>query len=351
MRFDTDLGKHGDTGDSELRVRRGRCPTATPTRARSATPPGPACARDGHPAVGELEIVWRSPTYYHCNFTALPSLDEARAAAWSEALLAMSYDEPIAPASDGSRGRQALASGRQGRLCRPRGGDARQGLPRVSVRRCETGTLELGGGLEVLVSAALDTLRPGDELDVVTESRSVAYELSAWARVTGHEVVDERRERADGEQRFVARLRRGQVVRVLGDTVSGGYDLPALPTAASTPASSAASPARPQPTPTRQPGLSRSAQLAEPGAPDYRLAAQQARLALVGQARQSLRPRRPRPVGRHHRHPLGSRTRTQAGSRASSRSGNDLHRPERVRRVLRSRALPRPASTRATSSC
>jgi ABC-type phosphate/phosphonate transport system substrate-binding protein len=44
--------------------------------------------------VGELEIAWRSPTYYHCNFTALPSLTAVRAAAWSEALLAMSYDEP-----------------------------------------------------------------------------------------------------------------------------------------------------------------------------------------------------------------------------------------------------------------
>ena len=32
----------------------------------------------------------------------------------------------------------------------------------------------------------------------------------------------------DGEQRFVVRLRRGRLVRVLGDAVSGGYDLPAL---------------------------------------------------------------------------------------------------------------------------
>ena len=44
--------------------------------------------------VGELEIAWRSPPYYHCNFTALPSLDEGLAAAWSDALLAMSYEDP-----------------------------------------------------------------------------------------------------------------------------------------------------------------------------------------------------------------------------------------------------------------
>jgi TusA-related sulfurtransferase len=97
----------------------------------------------------------------------------------------------------------------------------------MSVRRCETGTLELGGGLEILVSAALETLRPGDELDVVTESRGSAYELPAWARITGHEVVDERQEQTGGERRFIVRLRRGSLVRVLGDAVSGGHDMPA----------------------------------------------------------------------------------------------------------------------------
>ena len=46
-------------------------------------------------------MAWRSPTYYHCNFTTLPSFDHARAAAWGEALLAMSYDDPsLRPAMD-----------------------------------------------------------------------------------------------------------------------------------------------------------------------------------------------------------------------------------------------------------
>jgi ABC-type phosphate/phosphonate transport system substrate-binding protein len=93
VRFDTDLGKHGDTGDSELRVveavARGDADAGALGDATWA-----ALRADGHPAVGELEIAWRSPTYYHCNFTALPSLDDAQAAQWSEALLAMSYDDP-----------------------------------------------------------------------------------------------------------------------------------------------------------------------------------------------------------------------------------------------------------------
>lgn len=100
LRFDTDLGKHGDTGNSELRVveavARGDADAGALGDATWA-----ALRTQGHPAVAELEVVWRSPAYYHCNFTALPSLDERRGAAWSEALLAMDYDDPtLRPAMD-----------------------------------------------------------------------------------------------------------------------------------------------------------------------------------------------------------------------------------------------------------
>jgi ABC-type phosphate/phosphonate transport system substrate-binding protein len=93
VRFDTDLGKHGDTGDSEFRVVRavadgdadaGAIGDATWAVMRS----------EGFAPAGDLEVAWRSPVYYHCNFTALPSFDRGRAARWSEALLAMRYDDP-----------------------------------------------------------------------------------------------------------------------------------------------------------------------------------------------------------------------------------------------------------------
>jgi ABC-type phosphate/phosphonate transport system substrate-binding protein len=100
VRFDTDLGKHGDTGDSELRVVEAvAAGDADAGALGDAT--WAALRTEGHPAVRDLEIAWRSPTYYHCNFTALPSFDEGRAAAWSEALLGMSYDDPgLRPAMD-----------------------------------------------------------------------------------------------------------------------------------------------------------------------------------------------------------------------------------------------------------
>ena len=77
VRFDTDLGKHGDTGDSELRV--------VEAVARGDADAGAlgdatwvALRTEGHPAVAELELAWRSPIYYHCNFTALPGFDGRR---------------------------------------------------------------------------------------------------------------------------------------------------------------------------------------------------------------------------------------------------------------------------------
>jgi TusA-related sulfurtransferase len=73
----------------------------------------------------------------------------------------------------------------------------------VTTRRCYAGTLELGAGLEVLVSASLATLQEGDSLDVVVESRSSSLELPAWARRAGHEVIDEGR---DGDA-YVVTLR------------------------------------------------------------------------------------------------------------------------------------------------
>ena len=66
----------------------------------------------------------------------------------------------------------------------------------MKMRRCETGTLELGAGLEVLVSASLATLRHGERLDVVVAAQSSMIELTAWARRAGHAVTGERREGA-----------------------------------------------------------------------------------------------------------------------------------------------------------
>lgn len=92
LRFDTDLGTHGDTGASELLVVQavaqgeadaGALGDATWARFRA----------DGLPITHGLEIAWRSPAYYHCNFSVLPSCDEGRARRWQAALLAMDHGD------------------------------------------------------------------------------------------------------------------------------------------------------------------------------------------------------------------------------------------------------------------
>jgi TusA-related sulfurtransferase len=90
----------------------------------------------------------------------------------------------------------------------------------VTVARCETGALELGAGLEALVSATLAGLAEGEDLDVVSLSRSAVTEISAWARHSGHDVVGED---VEGGRSFAARLRRGPVA--IGADAAAGTPL------------------------------------------------------------------------------------------------------------------------------
>ena len=78
----------------------------------------------------------------------------------------------------------------------------------MRARRCETGTLELGAGLDALVAATLVGVPDGEELDVASASRAAAHELAAWARQAGHQVTSERHEGAGRARRFVVRVRR-----------------------------------------------------------------------------------------------------------------------------------------------
>jgi ABC-type phosphate/phosphonate transport system substrate-binding protein len=93
LTFDTDVGKHGDTGTSELDVL--------------------AALHDGRAqagAVGDLiwvvqqsaglvdanliEVLWTTPPFDHCMFDALPTLAPDKAERFKRALFAMSWDNP-----------------------------------------------------------------------------------------------------------------------------------------------------------------------------------------------------------------------------------------------------------------
>ena len=93
MRFDSDVGKHGDTGRSEREalaaVLDGRADAAAVGAAS-----WDVLVRSGEVPPGELAPFWTSPPYSHCNFTAMPSLDRQVADAWTAHLRAMDWANP-----------------------------------------------------------------------------------------------------------------------------------------------------------------------------------------------------------------------------------------------------------------
>jgi phosphonate transport system substrate-binding protein len=93
LRFNSDVGKHGDTGTSEVEVVRavldGRAeagaigsPFWNTVRTQRLVPEG------------ALTEIWTSPPYNHCMFTARPGLELELERQFAAALFGMSYDNP-----------------------------------------------------------------------------------------------------------------------------------------------------------------------------------------------------------------------------------------------------------------
>jgi phosphonate transport system substrate-binding protein len=92
LRFDSDVGKHGDTGASELDAVQAVMDDRADAAAIGITTWN--SLRAGQLAPGALEAFWESPAYCHCNFTALDSQDPEGSEAWTKWLLNMDWDVP-----------------------------------------------------------------------------------------------------------------------------------------------------------------------------------------------------------------------------------------------------------------
>jgi len=93
LRFNTDVGKHGDTGRSEAEVVR----AVLDGRADAGAVGGPfwkTVNTDRLVPEGALTEIWTSPPFNHCMFTTRPDLDPSLAQRFTEALSKMSYDNP-----------------------------------------------------------------------------------------------------------------------------------------------------------------------------------------------------------------------------------------------------------------
>jgi ABC-type phosphate/phosphonate transport system substrate-binding protein len=93
LRFDTDLGKHGDTGTSEVDVLR-----AVMDGRADAGAVGSPFWQGVHDKQlvprGAVSLVWTSPPFHHCMFTARVGLPAADGQGFAKALFAMRWDDP-----------------------------------------------------------------------------------------------------------------------------------------------------------------------------------------------------------------------------------------------------------------
>lgn len=131
LRFNSDVGKHGDTGASESDVVR----AVLDGRADAGAIGSPfwnAVRNERLVPEGALTEIWTSPPYNHCMFTARSDLDPALEQQFAKALFGMSFDNPahrpvleaeglrrwIAPQLE-AYGELREASAQQGFLTRP----------------------------------------------------------------------------------------------------------------------------------------------------------------------------------------------------------------------------------------
>jgi ABC-type phosphate/phosphonate transport system substrate-binding protein len=92
VRFDTDIGKHGDTGRSELDAVEAVLAGDADVAAIGSTTWAAMGAQEL--MADSLEEVWRTEGYCHCMFTAMDTLTPDRYEPWLARLLAMSWDNP-----------------------------------------------------------------------------------------------------------------------------------------------------------------------------------------------------------------------------------------------------------------
>src|SRR5204862_6954763 len=93
VRFDSDVGKHGDTGRSEVEAVRAVLVGEADAAAVGAAS-WDVLVKSGEIPPEALSVFWTSPPYNHCNFTAMPSIDSEAADAWTKHLMAMDWANP-----------------------------------------------------------------------------------------------------------------------------------------------------------------------------------------------------------------------------------------------------------------
>ncbi|OWK39074.1 phosphate/phosphite/phosphonate ABC transporter substrate-binding protein [Fimbriiglobus ruber] len=93
LRFDLDVGKHGDTGTSELEVLKALRDNRADVGAIGDATWAKQLA-EGRIDPSQVRAFWTSPGYCHCNFTVLGDFPEDIGRNWTDSLMGMRYDDP-----------------------------------------------------------------------------------------------------------------------------------------------------------------------------------------------------------------------------------------------------------------
>ncbi len=93
LKFDTDVGKHGDTGTSEIDV----LEALADGRAQAGAIGDLVWINEqsaGHIDPNLIQSIWTTPPFDHCMFDALPDLDSGKIERFRKALFGMKWDIP-----------------------------------------------------------------------------------------------------------------------------------------------------------------------------------------------------------------------------------------------------------------
>lgn len=93
LRFNLDVGKHGDTGTSEQDVFQAVL-QGTADAGAVGSPFWAAMGKGSHNPEGVVKAGWTSPSYNHCMFTAREGFSEEQEKLFTQALFAMDWENP-----------------------------------------------------------------------------------------------------------------------------------------------------------------------------------------------------------------------------------------------------------------
>ena len=330
--FDTDLGKHGDTGTSELDVLRALRRRARAGRRASAIWSGSTSRPPAASTRGSLEVLWTTPGFDHCMFDALPTLAEAKVAGVPARALRHALGRAGAPAAARARRAAAVAAA------------ARRGLRQPASRARRDQTAGEPRGRASRSTAA--TCR-----SAAACWRSSVRRSSCWRRAACVARALVERERARTICRRGAASSATSISACDAGTPDGRDRAPhraagrCRRAAAPTPA---AAPARGR---RRTPASRRAARASSRAGPRYPFTLTRARSRRRRpETRAALRPGGRGAVGRGARHSLGDACgRAAAAARARRRPGDDVPGRERAVGALRAvavRGAPAPGLRR-----